>query len=219
MCSRAGGGGRSVLPHPHVVELDRIPVRRRPRVPGSWSGCTPRACGRAWRRCRSSGLWPGSSRPCPARRLQVNIHHDVFDAGRPAARPGARRLPGGRRRPRRDRPAGSRLPRRRAALGLPGEPGRVGAAVPVRHPLGVAGSLPRPRHDRDRAELRLLRRAAAVPVLTGTTSPALTPDRCRTPCSTPTSAGRTGRLAREDRRRERTGVAAAHRRLYEQLLG
>jgi len=55
-----------VLPHPHVIELDRIPARRRPGS-GFVVGCTPRACARAWPRCRSSRPWRQSSRLCPAR--------------------------------------------------------------------------------------------------------------------------------------------------------
>ncbi len=47
----------------------------------------------------------------------------------------------------------------RELLAYLGRARRLGAALPLRHPLGLAGGVPRPRHDRGRADLRLLRRA------------------------------------------------------------
>ena len=102
-------------------------------------------------------------RELPGARLQIDVHHEVFDAGRALLRAGGRRraaAPRGRARGR--RAARARLLQRRRALGLPARARRVGAAVPLRHALGLAGGVLRPRHRGRRAELRVLRRAAAV---------------------------------------------------------
>ena len=54
-----------VLPHPHVIELDRFRPRRKDG--DRWTvGCTRRACARAWPRCRSSPPWRTSCDNCPA---------------------------------------------------------------------------------------------------------------------------------------------------------
>ena len=77
-----------MLPHPHVVEWDDAARGRGPRTPASSSGCTPRACGptwtwRRWRRC-----WPTTVAGLPGARLQIDIHHEVFDPGCARLRPG-----------------------------------------------------------------------------------------------------------------------------------
>ena len=169
----------------------------------------------------SCPTWWTRSATLPGAVLQVNGHRDVLDDGRRAAR--RRRWPtacGGR-----------------AAAGdlelhvhdfladddlwaYLASPRRLGAALPLRHPLRLAGGVPRPRHDGGRPDLRLLRRPGPGADL---------PPR-RATASTPL-AGRRGARGVRGRARARPPsvrtsgaasareVAAAHDPLYRSLAG
>jgi hypothetical protein len=69
-----------VLPHPHVVELDRIAVRRKP-ASGFVVGVHAKSVRASMAPLPVIRALAEVVPALPGGRLQVNIHHDVFDAG------------------------------------------------------------------------------------------------------------------------------------------
>ena len=92
---------------------------------------------------------------------------------------------------------------------VPGVSGPLGAALSVRHALGMAGGLLRPGHRRPGAELRLLRRAASVSHLPPRRDRVWTCRRCRQRCGPPTT--QRPALAGEPRRPARGAADAGGR--------
>lgn len=68
-----------VLPHPHVVALDRI--RRRPRAAGFVVGVHAKSVRASMDPLPVIRALAEVVPAMPGGRLQVNVHHDVFDAG------------------------------------------------------------------------------------------------------------------------------------------
>ena len=142
------GAGRAAPARRRPAHDGAAAARARGAAPGrrSGSGCTSRACAPAWTRWRSCRPWSRRSRALPDAVLQVNGHRDVLDDD------GARRDDALASYLRDARPRGSpraaraRLPLRRRPVGLPRLARRLGAALPLRHPLRLARGLPRPRH-------------------------------------------------------------------------
>ena len=206
-----------VLPHPHVVELDRIPAGRSPgaefvvgvHAKSLRASMAPLPVIRAL-----AGVVPG----LPGGRLQVNIHHDVFD-------PGGRRHDPDLARYLADAATAGQLDLRvhdcfsdeqlwtyLESLDVSVLPYRFGTHsgwLEACHDLGTTVIAPgcgyfgaqRPclayRHDESGLDA-------------GSLQDAVVDAYQRRP---------RWQARPEDRRRERTAIAAAHRRLYEQLLG
>ena len=177
---RRWGREARVIPHPHVVDFRTMEVARRARRP---AGDRP-VPGRSARQERARQHGPGAVLPvlvetvhalpgapcCRSTRTTSSSSrhgrsHDRRGWSGAVAQSGAPR-----------RPAGPRLPRRRLAFfALPRLARRLRAALPLRHPLGLARGVPRPRHHGDRADVRLLRRAGPGARATSWTRTASTP--------------------------------------------
>jgi glycosyltransferase involved in cell wall biosynthesis len=206
-----------VLPHPHVIELDRIPPRRRPGS-GFVVGVHAKSVRASMAPLPVVQALAAVVPALPGARLQVNIHHDVFD-------------PGGLRHD----PELVRYLTAAAASGqielhvhdcfsdeelwaylesldvsvLPYRFGTHSGWLEACHDLGTTVIVPscgyfgaqRPclsyHHDESGFDPASLQDAVLEAYQ-------------RRPC---------WQARREDRRRERAGIADAHRRLYEQLLG
>jgi hypothetical protein len=207
----------AVLPHPHVVELDRIPATRPP--------CSEFVVGVHAKSVRASMAPLPVIRALaevvpdlPGGRLQVNIHHDVFDpdglrhdpelAGYLASAAGRREIDLRVH----DCLSDEELWRYLESLDVSVLPYRFGTHsgwLEACYDLGTTVIAPscgyfgaqRPclayRHDESGLDA-------------GSLQAAVLDAYQRRP---------RWQARPEDRRRERTGVAAAHRRLYEQLLG
>ena len=124
--------------------------------------CTSRACAPTWTRSRSSSSprrrLPGHAGRVPARR-RPHRRHDArrSPAPAPASPRGLARWP----------PTGRSTctcttTSPTTSSGTTCRPRRLGASLPLRHPLRLARGVPRPRHGGRGAGLRLLRRAASV---------------------------------------------------------
>jgi Glycosyltransferase Family 4 len=70
-----------VLPHPHVIELDRITQGRRPPASGFVVGVHAKSVRASMAPMPVIQALAEVVPALPGGRLQVNIHHDVFDAG------------------------------------------------------------------------------------------------------------------------------------------
>ena len=132
-----------VLPHPHVVDFDTMRRLGGRRQAGEFRvGMHVKSLRRSMDPLRLLPALVRAVRRIPGGVLQVNGHRDVLepDGARydPALADALRRaVRGGRR-----RGARARLPLRRGPVELPGRPRRVRAALPLRHPLRLAGGLP-----------------------------------------------------------------------------
>jgi hypothetical protein len=101
---------------------------------------------------------------------------------------------------------------------LPLLAGRLRAPVPLRHPFGLAGGVPRPRDGGDRPQLRLLPAAGAGLRVRPRGGSASTPGLWSGRSAAPTPAGAPRPVPVETRRAQRRAVAEAHAELYERLL-
>lgn len=229
--------GRRRTPHPDPGRRrgDRGPLA--PAVPGAEPSARGRAGphpgpapqpgavhrGRAREEpARQHGSVPGARGPGRHRRGPAG-HRAAHRPARRAVRAGQPlvRAGGGPQAARLRAPPARRGPpapllHRRRTLAVPLVAVGLGAAVPVRHAFGLAGGLLRPRHRGDRAQLRLLPRATALPRLhfrRGPVRPGV--PGARGPGERETPAARATWPAR---RAERRDLAAAHHALYRQAL-
>ena len=98
----------------------------------------------------------------------------------------------------------------------------VGAALPIRHPFGLAGGVFRPRHRGHRTQLRLLRRATPLRSLRLHRGHLRLRTRCSAPSRTPTGGG--GGIAAPratlgaNVAPNAPGSRGAHREIYEGAL-
>ena len=179
------------------------PARHRVRTLPSQAERRRRVDGRGAREERAREHGPaaghrraGGRRAAPARRSSAGQRPPRRGRrGRRPARPGADAVAAGRGVVRGPRAGRARLLQRRGALAVPRVAGSVGAALPVRHALGMARGLLRPGHDGAGPDLRLLRANSGPVSPTGTTSRVWTWRRCRRRSGPPTSSARGGRRA------------------------
>ena len=197
-----------VVPHPHVVDfatMTRLPAR--PRSEEVRIGLHVKSL--------RASMDPGRLLPAllrfattnPGTVLQVNGHRDVLEPGgarycadlarplREAAAAGARR------------PAASTTSWPTAELlRLPRLARRRGPALPLRHPLRLAGGVSRPRHDRGGAQLRLLRRPGTGRLLPQRGRDRFDPDSFEQALATAVDHPGLGRLSVAARRAQRTEI-------------
>ncbi len=172
-------------------------------APAWHRGQSSRPCYRSWRNCQSCG-WSSTcmtTSPTP---------------GGPATTPSSWACCETRS-GRAPTPVSARLLQRRGTVGLPAMSRPVGAAISVRDPFGVAGSVLRPRDHRSRSDVRILRPAAAVSDHrmdeTG-----LDRDSLQDAVRAAYQERPVWRALPEPRASERATIAAAHRAVYEAVL-
>ena len=154
-----------VLPHPHVVDWATM-SRARPAHAGFVVGLHAKSLRANMDVAAVAPVLAATVAGLPGARLRIDIHHEVFDPGARAYNPDVgRRRPRARGGQRSRRAPRARLLQRCGAVGVPERDRRIGAAVPLRHALRMAGGLLRSGHHGRRAELRVLCRAATVPDL------------------------------------------------------
>ena len=152
-----------MLPHPHVVDLATM-AGRAAGPAGFVVGLHAKSLRANMDVPAVAGVLAETVGELPGARLQINVHHEIFEPRRALLRTGAGRRPARAWRPRtpvvelheHDYFSDDELWAYLSGLDVSVLP------VPLRDALRVARGVPRSRHRGDRARLRVLRRAAAV---------------------------------------------------------
>ncbi|GMA87929.1 hypothetical protein GCM10025868_31790 [Angustibacter aerolatus] len=220
LVQRRWGRRADVLPHPHVVPVERLGRARPPRTePGLTVGLDLKSL-----RANVSALpvtlaAVEAVRTVPGARLLVGLHREVLEPGFPRADPEPGRDPAAAARRGRDRACGCATGW--ATTSLLDHLSRLDVSV-LPYAFGTHSGwvepVPRPRHPGRRAPAGLLARPARA--CSATTWSTACPTSRTWPRRCSLAAGRTPAPAdRVERLRERADVVAAHHALYRRLVG